>query len=65
MVPSLFCVPSIGAPLLDLPKEHLDVLRGWLGFYRRHQAIFNQGDFHACWDAGDFQIFVSIFGCDR
>ena len=59
VVPSLFCVPSIGAPLLDLPPAHLDALRGWLGFYRRHQPVFNHGAFAARWAAGDFQAFTA------
>lgn len=57
LVPSLFCVPSVGAPLLDLPGEHLEALRGWLAFYRTHQKVLNHGDFHADWAAGDFQSF--------
>ncbi len=65
LVPTLFCVPSVGAPLLDLPKEHLEVLRGWLGFYRRHQTIFRQGEFRAQWIAGDFQSFESALGDQR
>jgi len=65
VVPSLFCVPSVGAPLLDLPQDHSNALRGWLGFYRRHQAIFNRGEFRAHWAAGDFQSFDSTLGDQR
>ena len=58
LVPSLLIVPSVGAPIMDLPKTHLEAIRAWLGFYRRHQRILNHGTFRARWAAGDFQSFA-------
>lgn len=57
IVPTLFCVPSIGASLTALPAEHLTILRNWLQFYRRHQPLLNHGSFSARWAAGDYQSF--------
>ncbi len=57
IVPSLFCVPSLGADILNLPQEHLDAIRGWLGFYRHHQFLLNHGTFSPVWAGGDYQSF--------
>jgi hypothetical protein len=65
LVPALFIVPSVGAPLLDLPPEHTRALRDWLRFYRRHQPLLNRGAFRAEWRAGDFQSFARTRGAQR
>ncbi|NQU11853.1 alpha-galactosidase [bacterium] len=65
LVPSLFCVPSVGAPLPDLPAEHHEAIRQWLQFYRRHQDVLNHGAFHAQWADGDFQSFAATRGQRR
>lgn len=57
VIPSLFGVPSVGAPILQLPDDHRAALRSWLGFYRRHQGVLNQGEFTPRWAGGDFQSF--------
>jgi len=57
VTPSLFGVPSVGAPILELPQSHRDALRSWMGFYRRHQAVLNHGEFIPRWAGGDFQSF--------
>ncbi|MCC7349127.1 MAG: alpha-galactosidase [Phycisphaerales bacterium] len=57
VIPSLFGVPSVGAPILELPEDHLAALRSWMGFYRRHQAVLNQGELTPRWAGGDFQSF--------
>lgn len=62
MVPSLFIVPSVGAPVMELPPDHQDALRAWLSFYRRHQAVLNRGLLARTWAAGDFQHFSRRLG---
>jgi len=65
MVPSLFCVPSVGAPIMDLPQQHLDIVRDWLAFYRRHQPVLNAGRFQALWAGGDYQALMADRGQRR
>jgi hypothetical protein len=65
LVPSLFIVPSVGAPVMELPKSHLTAIRQWLDFYRRHQPVLNHGRFEAQWQAGDFQSFSRRSGYER
>ncbi len=65
LAPSLFCVPSVGADLLALPAAHREAIRDWLGFYRRHQAVLNGGDFMPVWAAGDYQRFQTTRGHKR
>jgi alpha-galactosidase len=62
MAPSLFCVPSLGADIMALPKSHLKAIRDCLGFYRRHQPLLNGGDFRATWGGGDYQNFRTVLG---
>lgn len=57
VVPSLFGVPSVGAPILELPDNHRQALRSWMDFYRRHQGVLNRGEFTPRWAGGDFQSF--------
>lgn len=59
MIPSVFCVPSVGVSLLDLPPQHHDIIRAWLRFYRQHQRVLNHGKFEPFWTAGDYQSFRS------
>jgi len=65
MVPSLFCVPSVGAPIEQLPGTHLDIIRDWLAFYRRHQRLLNAGRFRALWAAGDYQALSTDYRTAR
>jgi len=65
LIPSLFVVPSVGAPIMSLSVEHLEAIKGWLAFYRRHQRVLNQGRFRAAWVGGDFQHFTRQLGRDR
>lgn len=65
LVPSLFGVPSVGAPLLELPPEHREAVASWLRFYRRHQHIFNHGKFKPIWSAGDYQSFHATLGHEQ
>jgi len=62
LIPSLFFVPSVGAPIMSLSREHLEAIKGWLAFYRRHQVILNHGRFRAAWAGGDFQLFSRSLG---
>lgn len=70
LLPSIFCIPSLGADILALPEAHLDAIRGTLAFYRRHQKILNAGNsypstlnsqlstgFAPVWAGGDYQSF--------
>lgn len=62
MIPSIFCIPSLGADILALPETHLDAIRGTLVFYRRHQEILNAGSFVPVWAGGDYQSFHAQSG---
>jgi len=62
VVPSLFCIPSLGAPLMQLPKSHQEIIRQWLGFYRRHRELLTKGDFQAVRAGGDYQAFHLVRG---
>jgi len=62
MIPSLFCVPSLGAPIMDLPSVHLEAVRAWLSFYRRHQGVLNKGTFRATWSGSDYACMATRLG---
>jgi alpha-galactosidase len=62
LLPSLFCVPSVGTHLLEIPQSHREAIQAALGFYRRHQPLLNGGHFDAAWHGGDFQSFHTHLG---
>ncbi len=62
LLPSLFCIPSLGSDLLALPPEHREAIAATLAFYRRHQPLLNHGGFEARWHGGDYQSFHTRLG---
>jgi alpha-galactosidase len=57
-------VPMISVELDRYPQSHLDLIRYWIGFYRRHRDTIVHGEFAPEWRSGQVPL-IRFGGADE